>query len=211
MRAALPSRSSSRSSSGISGELTRDDSRGVRPGRGRVREVGRPQDVLDADEVAHVQADLVVHERARHVAVEVLARLQRRLGKSYGRRPCGRAGRGSRGSSRGSARRTRSSAGEALERAGAGSTTPRPRHSASAGSDVKIAVCGVGSRRKTSYSECAVAEVVADGDAGLLQHAPQRVVDAPRGSRAARARSGSSAGAPTARRGRRAARPRTTA
>ncbi len=79
MRAAFAEQISSRSCVGDLRELTCDDLSRVRPRRRRMREVGRPQDVLDADEMTHVQPDLVVHERDRHVAVEVLTRLQAQI------------------------------------------------------------------------------------------------------------------------------------
>ena len=49
--------------------------------------------------------------------------------------------------------------------------------SASAGNEVKIAACGVGSRRNTSYSQLRLPRWWLIADAGLLEHAPERVVD----------------------------------
>src|SRR6058998_4328762 len=49
---------------------------GLRPGRLGVREVAPPEHVLDADRVAHLDAEVVLHELHEHVAAPVVARQQ---------------------------------------------------------------------------------------------------------------------------------------
>src|ERR1039458_1342582 len=58
------------------GELAIDRSLRIRPCRRRVREVRRPEDVLDPELVALPEAEFVVHEGDGHIASEVLARLE---------------------------------------------------------------------------------------------------------------------------------------
>src|SRR2546422_8479820 len=47
---------------------------GLRPGRLGVREVAPPEHVLDADRVAQLDAEVVLHELHEHVATPVVAR-----------------------------------------------------------------------------------------------------------------------------------------
>src|SRR5438309_8651282 len=57
-------------------EVARYDLLRMRPGRGLVRVVGRPHQLVDADEMAALDADEVVDVRGPHLTLEVLAGLQ---------------------------------------------------------------------------------------------------------------------------------------
>src|SRR5215472_11397423 len=64
-------------------EVACDDLLRMRPGRGLVRVVGRPHQLVDADEMAAGDTDKVVDIGGPHLALKVLARLQL-VGKTGG-------------------------------------------------------------------------------------------------------------------------------
>src|SRR2546425_13113872 len=59
---------------GNSGEDAAQEVPGFRPGRFGVREVASPEHVVDADRVAQLDAEVVLHELHEHVTVPVVAR-----------------------------------------------------------------------------------------------------------------------------------------